>query len=49
MLEVDDSQNWADLNMNNLIQYSIPTEEFLNALDTSAGALPITFGTRVAV
>jgi hypothetical protein len=36
-LEIDDDQDWEDLDMANLGQYAIPAQELLNALDSSAG------------
>ena len=37
ILEIDDDQDWGSLNMANLDQYTIPAQELLNALDSSAG------------
>ncbi|AWM91928.1 hypothetical protein DJ564_14420 [Pseudomonas sp. 31-12] len=37
ILEIDDDQDWGDLDMANLGQYAIPAQELLNALDSSAG------------
>ncbi|PKH12432.1 hypothetical protein BI292_23170 [Pseudomonas sp. 43NM1] len=37
ILEIDDDQDWGDLDLANLGQYAIPAQELLNALDSSAG------------
>lgn len=37
VLEIDDDQSWGDLDMTDLNQYSISSEELLNVLDSSSG------------
>jgi hypothetical protein len=37
LLEIEDEQEWGDLDTDNLSQYSISEEELLNALDSSKG------------
>ncbi|MCD5989319.1 hypothetical protein KDX30_15575 [Pseudomonas sp. CDFA 553] len=37
LLEIDDDQDWGDLDMNNLSEYSIPSDALLNVLDSTAG------------
>ncbi|EUB76422.1 hypothetical protein PMI27_000037 [Pseudomonas sp. GM41(2012)] len=37
LLEIEDEQEWGDLDIDNLSQYSISEEELLNALDSSKG------------
>ncbi|MCU0092450.1 hypothetical protein N8H72_20925 [Pseudomonas koreensis] len=37
ILEIEDDQDWGNLDLENLSQYSIPEHELLNALDSSKG------------
>jgi len=37
ILEIDDDQDWMNLDMANLGQYAIPAQKLLNALNSSAG------------
>ncbi|MBK5396541.1 hypothetical protein JFU47_07390 [Pseudomonas sp. TH39(2020)] len=37
LLEIEDEQEWGDLDIDNLSQHSISEEELLNALDSSKG------------
>ncbi|MFJ2710773.1 hypothetical protein ACIOZM_07750 [Pseudomonas sp. NPDC087346] len=37
LLQIDDDQDEANLDMNNLSQYLVPSNELLNVLDSSAG------------